>query len=232
MVTLLREMDDRQVQAINSLLPANAATIFQPWVEGLHRNPEQPADQALASLLDAFWQGGLQAYTKMLLDVVQSNTFAYAQQSSHDKIIADATEAIRINTKAAEMYGIRAWAYANKCEHDKAIADYTEVLRLNPKDGWTHYSRAAAYTAQHKFDEAIADYTEAISLELEDLKTYYFARAWAYAQKVECDKAIADYTEIIRLDQKDADAYCAGDQFTNGRASRIGPWLTATANHR
>ena len=47
--------------------------------------------------------------------------------------IADLTEAIRLDPKAADAYYTGASPMSTKGDTDKAIADFTEAIRLDPK---------------------------------------------------------------------------------------------------
>ncbi len=47
-------------------------------------------------------------------------------------MIADLSEAIRLDPHQATTYRNRGWAWLQKTEYDRAIADYTEAIRLEP----------------------------------------------------------------------------------------------------
>jgi tetratricopeptide (TPR) repeat protein len=207
MAASLRKLDDRDVQALSTLLPEKSAAAFRRWVSDLHRDPKLSVDLAIPALLDAFWQSGLREHVKAALETLQGYSSYFAEQANSDETIAQATEALRLNVKVAETYKIRAWAHASKQENDQAIADYTEVLQLGPKDGWTHYTRGTAYERNGCFDKAIADYTKAIRVDPKNMQAYYYARARAYGQKLDYDNAIADYTEVLRVWPQDATAH-------------------------
>jgi len=129
-----------------------------------------------------------------------------AQSGATDKVIADCTEAIRLDPKYAGAYNIRGWAYARKGEYDKAIADCTEAIRLDPEFAGAYNERGVTYFYKHEYDKAIADCTEAIRLDPKSA-VWRYNRGWAYLSKGEYDKAIIDYTEAIRLDPKVPPAY-------------------------
>jgi tetratricopeptide (TPR) repeat protein len=50
-----------------------------------------------------------------------------------DKVIADCTEAIRLDPKDARAYCNRSVAYTSKGDVDKAFADCCDAIRFNPK---------------------------------------------------------------------------------------------------
>jgi hypothetical protein len=70
-VKCLREADDRDIQTLGSLLPPAAAAQFQQAIRSLRQNRKQPADQAVAALLDALWQNGLREYIKATLEAIE-----------------------------------------------------------------------------------------------------------------------------------------------------------------
>ena len=147
-----------------------------------------------------------------------NRTGSAIRNGDYDKVIADCTEAIRLNPKDANAYSRRACAYVLKGDHDKltaetsiqpaamaynrrggaymnkAIADGTEAIRLNSKDATAYSSRGRAYVRKGDYNRAIADCTEAILLNPKDAKAYY-NRGIAFANKGEFSKAAADSNE-------------------------------------
>lgn len=148
------------------------------------------------------------------------------EASQLNKVIADYTEAIRLNPKDANARGELAYlnrgrAYAQKDEHDKAIADYTEALRLYPIVNVpflqarlieAHDARGKSYQKKGEYDKAIADYTEVIQIGTGSFKDMaeamafgglaaqaYYKRGVCYDEKGEHGKAVSDYKEAIRM---------------------------------
>src|SRR5690242_4026938 len=60
-----------------------------------------------------------------------------------NKVIADQTEAVRLNPKDASAYYKRGLCYDEKGEADKAIADFTDAIRLNEPRAYVN--RATCY---------------------------------------------------------------------------------------
>jgi Tfp pilus assembly protein PilF len=116
-----------------------------------------------------------------------------------DGAIADYTEAIRLEPRAAEVYHHRGGAWMSKGDNDRAIADVTEALRLAPKSVETLHLRGALWFNQGDFDKTIADLDRAIDLDPTNA-TSFEIRGDAWLGKGDLDRAIADFSEAIRLD--------------------------------
>ena len=86
-------------------------------------------------------------------------------RKNYDKVIADYTQAIRIDTKFATAYSNRGSAYGMKGEYDKAIADYNKAMELNPGIMYLYGNRGVAYFEKGDYDRAMADYNQAIRLD-------------------------------------------------------------------
>jgi tetratricopeptide (TPR) repeat protein len=110
--------------------------------------------------------------------------FAQSGTGTVGEVIADYTEALRLNPNDAEAYLNRGNAYADHGEIDKAIADYTEALRLNPNYADAYYNRGNAYAGHGEIDKAIADYTEALRIDPGYADAYYNRGNAYYYQSV------------------------------------------------
>jgi len=89
---------------------------------------------------------------------------AYRVKREYGKVIAEYTEAIRLNPGTAVLYVYRAIAYHDNGEFDKAIADFNETIRLDPDFAYAYASRGNAYFRKGEHDKATADHTEAVRL--------------------------------------------------------------------
>ena len=58
----------------------------------------------------------------------------YHMTGDYDRVIADCTEAIRLDSKYAWAYSSRGHAFAAKGDFRSAVADLMECLRLDPSD--------------------------------------------------------------------------------------------------
>jgi tetratricopeptide (TPR) repeat protein len=103
--------------------------------------------------------------------------FAYDAKGDIESAIADYTEVIRLDAKAANVYYSRGHAYQARGDSEQAIADYSEAIRLDNESGGSfgivkggeeestvYYDRGLAFHARGDYDRAIADYREAITL--------------------------------------------------------------------
>jgi tetratricopeptide (TPR) repeat protein len=66
------------------------------------------------------------------------------KKGDYTKVIADATEAIRLQPSQA-VYNLRGSAYFDKGEYDIAIADFDDALKLGPPSGIIFHNRGNAY---------------------------------------------------------------------------------------
>ncbi len=82
----------------------------------------------------------------------------------YDKAIAEATEAIRLDSENVMAYLNRGSAYVLKGEPDKAIKDFDRVIQLEPKEVRGYDNRAAAYAAKGDYRKAVEDYREAMQV--------------------------------------------------------------------
>jgi tetratricopeptide (TPR) repeat protein len=128
-------------------------------------------------------------------------------KGENDRVIADLTQAIHVDPRCDEAYGIRGIAWLRKREFDKAVLDYNAAIRLDPKCAEAYSNRGTAWKAKGVYDKAIADFTQAIRLE-PDCAVEHRLRGEVWKQKGDLDQALADYNEVVRLDPGDAGAYC------------------------
>jgi tetratricopeptide (TPR) repeat protein len=126
---------------------------------------------------------------------------AFASMNELDKAVADFSEAIRLDPKAAQAYHRRAdIAYMKQKseEYDKALADYNEAIRLDPGDDWAYHVRGWIYYRRKDYDKALADYETAIKLVPKEA-VFYRDRGNIALVREEYDKALADYSTAIEL---------------------------------
>ena len=143
-----------------------------------------------------------------------------------NKVIDDATEAIRRDPKAVDersesAYARRGRAYRDKGEYDKAIADYTEAVRIyeTVKPRYVrarmveiYQARAECHQKKREYEKAIADYGKVIQIgtggfaDLGEAMGFggfaanaHYKRGTCYDETGDHAKAMADYKEAIRL---------------------------------
>ena len=85
----------------------------------------------------------------------------HAGKGDHDRAVADASTAIRLDPSTHLAYHVRGTSYAKKGLHDAAIADFSELIRRHP-DAEAYTERECAYIAKGEYAPAIADFSAAI----------------------------------------------------------------------
>lgn len=125
---------------------------------------------------------------------------AYWKKKKFDPVVADCTEAIKLNSRRPNYHKYRGMAYRRTGQLDRAIADYDTAIKLDPKfhDGKLYFNRGVAYWHKGRMNLAIADFTEAIRLNPKDHFAFDW-RATVYLKKVQYDRAMADINTAIRL---------------------------------
>ena len=83
-------------------------------------------------------------------------------------LVADYTEAIRIDPDDADAYYNRGEAYFYLEEYDKSISDCTEAIRIKPDYAEAYDTRGLAYRLKGESEKAMADYTEANRIKHDD----------------------------------------------------------------
>ena len=64
---------------------------------------------------------------------IYSRGCQYGEKGDRDRMIADFTEAIRLNPKLRQAFSARARSTLAFGEFDKAIADFNEAAKLDPQ---------------------------------------------------------------------------------------------------
>jgi tetratricopeptide (TPR) repeat protein len=113
-------------------------------------------------------------------------------------VIADCTEAIRLDPKSASAYRIRGAARSNLEDYQGAIADFNRALWLAPKYEGAYLNRGMARSNMGDYQGAIVDFNEVLRLYPTDSGAYYH-RGIARSNLGEHQGAIADFNESIRL---------------------------------
>lgn len=120
------------------------------------------------------------------------------KKGDYAKVIADATEAIRLKPSQA-VYNLRGSAYYDKGDYDIAIADFDDALKLGPPDGIIFHNRGNAWRGKGDYAKAIADYD--MSIKADPKSTFSFQnRGIAKEALGDLDGALTDINQAIRLD--------------------------------
>ncbi|MBR0875180.1 caspase family protein [Bradyrhizobium tropiciagri] len=120
------------------------------------------------------------------------------KKGEYARVIADATEAIRLKPSVA-VYNLRGSAYYDKGENDIAIADFNDALRMGPPSGIIFHNRGNAWRNKGDYAKAIADYDAAIKAGPKSAFSYQ-NRGGAKQALGDLDGALADINEAIRID--------------------------------
>ncbi|WP_375159515.1 caspase family protein [Bradyrhizobium sp. RDT46] len=120
------------------------------------------------------------------------------KKGNYSKVIADATEAIRLQPSQA-AYNLRGSAYYDKGDYEIAIADFDDALKLGPPSGTIFHNRGNAWRGKHDFSKAIADYDMAIKADPKS--AFSFQNRGISKQALgDLDGALAEINQAIRLD--------------------------------
>ncbi|OKO75284.1 caspase family protein [Bradyrhizobium sp. AS23.2] len=120
------------------------------------------------------------------------------KKGDYAKVIADATEAIRLQPSQA-AYNLRGSAYYDKGDYDIAIADFDDALKLGPPSGIIFHNRGNAWRSKGDYAKAIADYDTTIKMQPDSAFSYQ-NRGIAKKALGDLDGALADINQAIRLD--------------------------------
>ncbi|WP_441237316.1 caspase family protein [Bradyrhizobium sp. 930_D9_N1_4] len=120
------------------------------------------------------------------------------KKGDYSKVIADTTEAIRLQPSQA-AYNLRGSAYYDKGEYDIAITDFDDALKLGQPTSTIFHNRGNAWRGKGDYPKAIADYDATIKLEPKS--TFSFQnRGIAKEALGDLDGALTDINQAIRLD--------------------------------
>lgn len=120
------------------------------------------------------------------------------KKGDYAKVIADTTEAIRLQPSQA-VYNLRGSAYYDKGDYDIAIADFDDALKLGPPDGIIFHNRGNAWRGKGDYAKAVADYD--MSIKADPRSAFSFQnRGIAKEALGDLDGALSDINQAIRLD--------------------------------
>lgn len=120
--------------------------------------------------------------------------------------IADYTEALKLDSRWADAYNMRAVAYSYGKKFDLALADFNNAIRFYPRDYVVFANRAAVYLQKGNLDEALEDCNQSVRLK-PDKPLGYTLRGFVYFRQKDLDSALADLNKAIELDPRYASAY-------------------------
>ncbi len=120
--------------------------------------------------------------------------------------VADATQAIQLNSNNSEAYTNRGWAYRELGDEAKAFADLDKAIELDTNNAEAYYHRGLALvtfappTWSDNDDRSIEDFSRAIAINPQH-GSAYLAHANALTEKFDEDYegAILDYLKAIEI---------------------------------
>jgi tetratricopeptide (TPR) repeat protein len=123
---------------------------------------------------------------------------AWNKKGDYTQVIADTTEAMRLQPGQIALFNLRGSAYFDKGEYDIAIADFNDALRIGPQSGTIFHNRGNAYRGKGDYARAIADYDSAIKLDPKAAAFSYQNRGESKQALGDLDGALTDINEAIR----------------------------------
>ena len=97
---------------------------------------------------------------------------AYASIGNYDRAIIDYTNAITLNSNAAQSYNNRGVAYYKRNDYDRAIVDYTRSIALKPGFAEAYYNRGEAWLHLGEWDKAKLDLTVAMAMGIDIIHSF------------------------------------------------------------
>jgi tetratricopeptide (TPR) repeat protein len=120
------------------------------------------------------------------------------KKGQYERVIADTTEALRLQPGNVALYNLRGSAYFDQGEYDIAIADFGDALRLGGPDGIVYHNRGNAFRRKGDYARAITDYDAAIRLSPNEARSWQ-NRGESKQALGDLDGALADINQAIRL---------------------------------
>jgi tetratricopeptide (TPR) repeat protein len=120
------------------------------------------------------------------------------QQNDFPGVVADATEALRLGSKHAQVPFTRAVAHDALQQPDRALADCDAALALEPSYPVAHHLRAVIHARHGRLAEAIEGLSATIRLA-PGWQHPYLQRAELYGAQGNHAGAVDDYTHVLRL---------------------------------
>jgi tetratricopeptide (TPR) repeat protein len=160
------------------------------------------------------------------LAIVYSNrSAAYETKGDFDHQIADAEEAVRLDSKDSDLHYNLALSYRHKGDYDRAIASFATAIKLNPKNSMAFNSRAVAFREKGAYEDAIADLNEAIRIDPKNARAYH-NRGLTNEAKDDLRAALADFRMAQALNSRDPDAVENTSRVERKLAGRVGQLLS------
>jgi len=115
-------------------------------------------------------------------------------------------EAVGMEPKNSNAYGMRGYVYMKMGKNGEAIKDLTKAIELKPNLARAYFERGLAYSRIGEKEKAIQDYSKAIKLKPK-VAVAYLNRGNCYMGLRQYEEALADYNEALALNPKFVLAY-------------------------
>ena len=117
----------------------------------------------------------------------------------YDRLIADASEILRLDPNDVHAYLLRGVSYQRKGDAGRAQADVSRALQLGPKSGLAYNALSAYYNMTGEHDRALAAANESLRVSPGNLYGRK-NRAESLENKGELEQALADFRAVLAGD--------------------------------
>ncbi len=190
--------------AFAALLPSQAQAQQRAQLGPLCTSEGTPADKQIDACNKII---ALKVFSgEKLATIYFWRAVAWNKKGDYTKVIADATEALRLKPGLVALHNLRGSAYYDKGEYDIAIADFNDALRLGGPHTTIFHNRGNAFRSKGDHARALADYNEAVRLDPKGAFSYQ-NRGIVKLALGDLDGALMDLNEAIRLSPSLASTY-------------------------
>ncbi len=148
----------------------------------------------------------------------------WRERGELEKALAFFTEAIKVDSKAADAYYFRASVWEEFGKMDKALDDFNSAIKLRkPFHEGALRLRGDLYQSLHRYDEAIKDYSLLMTANPTD--GVYSSRGTCYMRLNKPAQAVSDFSQAIKIGgsksatfEKRADAFMVLHQYAKALA--------------
>ncbi|NVN88790.1 MAG: tetratricopeptide repeat protein [Rhodopseudomonas sp.] len=179
------------------LAPQLAAAQPRSQLGPLCTSENTPADQQIAACDKII---ALKVFSGAKLATIYFwRAVGWNKKGDYARVIADATESLRLLPGQVALHNLRGSAYYDKGEYDIAIADFDDALRIGPPNAIVFHNRGNAWHGKGDYARALADYDQAVRLTPDE--AYSWKNRGVVKQALgDLDGALADINQAIRLD--------------------------------
>lgn len=124
----------------------------------------------------------------------------YAQdwRGDPDNVIADYTEALRLNPSFPDALIRRGQEYLRKNSYERALNDFSALIRLDPSNAKAFFLRSTVHMAMGQYEAAIRELDEAVRLDPADWQSFE-KRGDAYERLGKSDRALQDRGHAVSI---------------------------------